>query len=628
MGAAALASAAKFTDPGDRCRGASAQWREGMGQLARAQLFNATATAPLAALPIPQTPGEGLLVPKVFIGQRLAQINGQPPEATWDYRYTIATDDVVLDSLVQELKLRMPRRDKQRMVLVAERDSLYAQALEGEFQRRLANSKDSRGAQSRGKLEFEPHYFFRGLDGGSSAPLEWPESRDQLDYLRHWAITPPVALAICALLIWLVLLAVLLKLAAERARDKAMRQMQADLLWLTGLGSASLRAPLVEPFKKLIEDVRTTTHGAFAPLFEQPLFRGLMVPLGGIGGTQLFDYLLLAHSAGGAVLTQPAGRRLGFYTRPMGELLTTDGLTLSCHETTLPAGPARGTVLIVHGLGEHAGRYAHVAAHLAQAGWAVAGYDQRGHGRSGGPRGAIARPDSLLTDLGAVITHIKSAGSDRLSGPLVLLGHSMGGLVAGRFVAEGLAPQPAPWWQAVDALVMSSPALDPGMSVAQKLLLALAAPIAPNQALGNGLQPEWVCSDPAVVRAYVADPLNHDRVTPRLVRFIVNGGERVRQRAPQWRIPTLLLYSGADRCVAPRGSNAFAAAAPRAVLQVQRYVDLAHEIFNEPEQARVLADLTAWLSTLGKPRNAPQNGSPHGSLHASPNTTPATAARA
>ena len=275
----------------------------------------------------------------------------------------------------------------------------------------------------------------------------------------------------------------------------------------------------------------------------------------------------------------------------MRTLTTADGLSLQLHEGPPPAGPARGTVLIVHGLGEHAGRYAHVAAHLAAAGWAVLAYDQRGHGRSSGPRGGVAAADSLLIDLAPLIDHARR--SQR--GPLVLLGHSMGGLVVGRFVAEGLSPGPAAWWRAVDGLVMSSPALDPGMNLAQKLLLAVAAPIAPNQALGNGLKPEWVCRDPAVVAAYIADPLNHDRVTPRLGRFIVDGGEWVRQRAPAWATPTLLLYAGADRCVAPRGSAAFAAAAPPAVVSARCYVGFAHEIFNDPEQARVLGDLTAWL---------------------------------
>ena len=142
----------------------------------------------------------------------------------------------------------------------------------------------------------------------------------------------------------------------------------------------------------------------------------------------------------------------------MRALTTADGLALHLHTWPLPAAPARGSVLLVHGLGEHGGRYAHVAAHLTQAGWAVVGYDQRGHGRSGGPRGGLAGADSLLADLGLLIDHTRG----RLPGPLVLLGHSMGGLVAGRYVAEGLSAQPAPWWQPVDALVMSSPALDPG----------------------------------------------------------------------------------------------------------------------------------------------------------------------
>jgi alpha-beta hydrolase superfamily lysophospholipase len=136
------------------------------------------------------------------------------------------------------------------------------------------------------------------------------------------------------------------------------------------------------------------------------------------------------------------------------------------------------------------------------------------------------------------------------------------------------------------------------MNLAQKLLLALAAPLAPDIALGNGLKPEWVCSDAAVVRAYVADPLVHDRITPRLVRFMLAAGQRVHEAAPRWPLPTLLLYAGADRCVAPRGSAAFAAAAPTALLRARRYDGMAHEIFNEPDQARVLADLSDWLATL------------------------------
>jgi alpha-beta hydrolase superfamily lysophospholipase len=276
----------------------------------------------------------------------------------------------------------------------------------------------------------------------------------------------------------------------------------------------------------------------------------------------------------------------------MTSLTTADGIPLHLHDTPPPVGPARGTVLVVHGLGEHGGRYGHVNAHLATHRWATVCYDQRGHGQSGGPRGGMAADDSLLADLGLLIGHCRRTRP----GPLVLLGHSMGGLVVGRFVAEGLAAQPARWWQVVDALVMSSPALDPGMNLAQKLLLALAAPIAPNRAQGNGLKPEWVCNDPAVVRAYIADPLNHDRVTPRLVRFIVDAGSLVRQQAAAWSVPTLLLYAGADRCVAPSGSAAFAAAAPPALVQSLCYAGLAHEIFNEPEQARVLADLTRWLS--------------------------------
>jgi alpha-beta hydrolase superfamily lysophospholipase len=272
---------------------------------------------------------------------------------------------------------------------------------------------------------------------------------------------------------------------------------------------------------------------------------------------------------------------------------TDDGLPLHLRDWACPGTP-QGTVLIVHGLGEHIGRYAALAAELNRAGWFVTGYDQRGHGASGGARGFIPREHSLLGDLARIVDGVREQGRP---GPLVLLGHSMGGLVASRFVAECLAAEPAAWSRAVDALVLSSPALQLDMNAGQKLLLGAAGKLAPALAVGSGLQPEWISRDPQVVSAYEKDPLVHDRVTPRLVRFMLDSGELVRAQAARWRTPTLLLWAGADRCVAPAGSAAFAAAAPGAVVASQIYPALYHEIFNEPERAAVVARLTGWLLT-------------------------------
>src|SRR5205809_400919 len=167
----------------------------------------------------------------------------------------------------------------------------------------------------------------------------------------------------------------------------------------------------------------------------------------------------------------------------MGRTIRTcDGLALTRRDW--PSADARGTIVIVHGLGEHIGRYAHVAARLNASRWRVVGYDQRGHGASAGERGRIAAHDDLLVDLAAVID---------------------------------------------DALV-------------------------------------------------------HDRIAPRLIRFLADAGPRVRELAPRWHVPTLLLYAASDRLVVPAGSAAFAAAAPAAVVTARPFAALFHEIFNEPEQ--------------------------------------------
>ena len=274
----------------------------------------------------------------------------------------------------------------------------------------------------------------------------------------------------------------------------------------------------------------------------------------------------------------------------MKPVTTDDGLVL--HLRTWPAAnPSRGVAVLVHGLGEHIDRYDHVARRLNGLGFTVVGHDHRGHGRSPGQRGGMPADDSLCADLGRVLR----AAREAVPGPLTLVGHSLGGLVAGRFVAEGLAAAPAPWWCRVDALVMSSPALDPGTNAIQKLLLAVVAPMLPNLAVNNGLKVDWISRDAAVVKAYSDDPLVHDRITGRLGLFVARQGPAVIAAAPRWKTPTLLMWAGADRCVAPAGSAAFAAGAPREVVTVREWPGLFHEIFNEPEQGQVLDALADWL---------------------------------
>ncbi len=271
---------------------------------------------------------------------------------------------------------------------------------------------------------------------------------------------------------------------------------------------------------------------------------------------------------------------------------TRDGLDLFRRDW--PSDGARGTIVIVHGLGEHIDRYGHVAAALNARGWGVVGYDHRGHGRSPGARGRLARDDDLLADLGTVIDAVRHD----VDGPLVLLGHSLGGLVAACFVGGGIESPMSDWHRPVDALALSSPALGIPMTPLQRALLGVLGPLAPDLGVSNGLGAGSVSRSAVTVSTYASDPLVHDRVTARLTRFIVDGGERVLSLAPHWSVPTLLLYAGSDLCVLPAASAAFAAAAPKGIVKERAFPALFHEIFNEPEQAEVISVLAAWLDTL------------------------------
>jgi alpha-beta hydrolase superfamily lysophospholipase len=265
-----------------------------------------------------------------------------------------------------------------------------------------------------------------------------------------------------------------------------------------------------------------------------------------------------------------------------------DGLNIALYDWPLPSRRRpRGVVLIVHGLGEHAWRYDPLAQRLNEWGFAVRAYDQRGHGDSGGQRGVLPDDDALLDDLCEVLQDTRKHIAQPWACPLILLGHSMGGLVAATWVLRGDSP--------VDALVLSSPALDAGIGAFQKQLIALLDRWAPNLTLSNGLDPRQISHDPAVVDAYRKDGRVHDRISARLARFIDAGGPPVVAAAPSWSVPTLLLYAGADRLVRPEGSRAFAAVAPREVVTSQCLEGQFHEIFNEADPSTAYGALKTWL---------------------------------
>lgn len=274
-------------------------------------------------------------------------------------------------------------------------------------------------------------------------------------------------------------------------------------------------------------------------------------------------------------------------TAHLSEIATPHGATLALRDWPLPEGATpRALVLIVHGLGEHSGRYEHVAQQLNGWGFAVRAFDLCGHGLSSGAPGSLPDEHRLLDDLATVLDRSRAAVAPGL--PVVLLGHSLGGLIAARFLSLKL--------RAVDALVLSSPALDPGLNAFQKLLLTTLPKIAPNLRVGNGLDANFLSHDAAVVAAYRADPLVHDRICARLALFIATAGAQTLALAHQWTVPTLLIYAGQDRLVKPAGSRAFAALAPASVLTSQCFDDLYHEIFNESDPTPVFAALQEWLA--------------------------------
>ncbi|MDY6874723.1 MAG: alpha/beta hydrolase [Chloroflexota bacterium] len=244
----------------------------------------------------------------------------------------------------------------------------------------------------------------------------------------------------------------------------------------------------------------------------------------------------------------------------------------------------RAALAVVHGFGEHSGRYGNVVDWFVPRGCAVYAFDLRGHGRSPGPRGYINEWAEFREDVKSFLELVHEQEPER---PVFLLGHSMGGLIVLEYVLhhpEGLI-----------GVIASGPALEVGISPFLMALSKVLSGVLPRLTLGTKLDATTISRDAAVVEAYVSDPLVHSLGTPRLSTELTRATEWTQAHAAEMRIPCLIVHGSADRLVPPEGSRIFYENVTFADKERQAYEGYYHEVFNDVGKERVLADVEAWI---------------------------------
>ncbi len=265
---------------------------------------------------------------------------------------------------------------------------------------------------------------------------------------------------------------------------------------------------------------------------------------------------------------------------------TLDGITFYGQDWE-PDGSPRAVVALVHGLGEHSGRYAHVAEVLNQAGYVLMAFDLRGHGKSTGPRGHTPSLEALLDDVARFLQEVEQRFPGR---PVVLYGHSLGASLALNYV---LRRRPA-----VAGVIATGPALRSSLEQQKvKLLVArLLSSVLPNLTLHSGLSPDTLSRDARVVQAYRTDPLVHDLATLRMGVEGIAAGHWAIEHAAEWPgVPLLIGQGSTDVLGLPESSREFASQVP-AKCTFKVWEGLQHEIHNEPQRAEVLQYMVDWLN--------------------------------
>jgi acylglycerol lipase len=264
---------------------------------------------------------------------------------------------------------------------------------------------------------------------------------------------------------------------------------------------------------------------------------------------------------------------------------TGDGLQLYA-QGWQPETELKGVACLVHGLGEHSGRYAHLAAFLNQADYALLAFDLRGHGKSEGPRGHAPSYEILMEDVSHLLEEAAKRYPDR---PRFLYGHSLGSAAIN--YALHRHPQLA-------GVIVTGPAFRPAFEPpAWKLTLGkIMYNLWPTLSMSNELDRQALSRDPEVVHAYNNDPLVHDRVTARFAMDFLQAGLWALEHAAEFTLPLLLMHGSADRITSVQASREFAAkAGDRCTLKI--WDGFYHEIHNEPEKEQVFAYLLEWLKS-------------------------------
>jgi len=257
------------------------------------------------------------------------------------------------------------------------------------------------------------------------------------------------------------------------------------------------------------------------------------------------------------------------------------------YQAWLPKGEVEAVLLVVHGLGEHCGRYMNVVNHFVPLGYAVYGLDHIGHGKSGGVREVVERFTDYTDTLKVYHEMVKGWQTGK---PVFLLGHSMGGLTASYYLLDHQA--------SFKGAVISAPLVKVSDSISQATIIMgkILSALAPKMGL-LALDTQGISRDPEVVETYVNDPLVfHGKTPARLAAELLKAMLRVTAEADKISLPFIVVQGSEDKLVDPGGAQMLYDKAGSKDKTIKVYEGLYHEVFNEPERARVLKDVETWLA--------------------------------